>query len=131
VLLHCCGWVISCLADDYDTGTLFQRFKNHFWKLEALGAGLAPSAACGLVRDCLDPVGGEDPSEHCFYVCYATPFFLTFFLLAATFFVGVEWLVGDEDREWWGQLGAWTLVVLSVWTVVYSLVSTVRLVCWR
>ena len=130
VLLHSSGWVISCLLlMIYDTGTLLQRFKNHFWKLEALvvpGTGAIGGLLVGWGARSIfpDPVGGEDPILNtCFYVCYATPFFLTVFLLAATFFVGVvsRW-TSDEDREWWGRLGAWTLVVLSVWTVVYSLV---------
>lgn len=81
----------------------------------ALG-GLA--AYLGAVK--LFPVP-QDRAEY--YVCFAAPLFLLFFLLVVTIFTGFSgWWTNDEDREWWARLGAWVLIPAVAWSLISPLI---------
>jgi hypothetical protein len=57
------------------------------------------------------------------YSAVAVPLYLILVLLALTLFAGISsrW-TEDEDREWWARFGGWTLLALTAWALVSSLV---------
>jgi len=58
-----------------------------------------------------------------YYVCFAAPLYLLFFLLIVTVFAGFSgrW-TNDEDREWWARFGAWVLIAIAAWALISPLV---------
>jgi len=58
----------------------------------------------------------DRPSYAEWYSCAAVPAFLSLFLMAATFFIGLaSRFTGDGEREWWARSGAWVLIAGTVW----------------
>ena len=57
------------------------------------------------------------------YACFAVPVFLAFQFLAATLLAGFSSRFTDyDDQEWWARVGAWSLIVVFGWVVVFTLV---------
>jgi hypothetical protein len=93
------------------------RFRE-FLLIVSTGALGGLAAYLGAVK--LFPVP-QDRAEY--YVCFAAPLFLLFFLLIVTVFTGFSgWWTDDEDREWWGRLGAWVLIPAAAWSLISPLV---------
>jgi hypothetical protein len=65
-----------------------------------------------------------DPQKYAeYYVCFASPLFLLFFLLIVAVFTGFSsWWTDDEDREWWARLGAWVLIAAASWSLGSTLI---------
>ncbi len=58
------------------------------------------------------------------YGCFALPLFTVLVLLAGALLVGLTSRVADdEEREWWGRLGAWLIIVMGAWTLLNVLVE--------
>jgi Patatin-like phospholipase len=69
--------------------------------------------------------GLGDTSSHVpyLYACFAVPVFLFFQILAATLLAGFTSRFTEyDDQEWWARLGAWSLILILGWVVVFTLV---------
>jgi hypothetical protein len=57
------------------------------------------------------------------YLCVAPPLFLLAYLVAESLFIGLtSYVTQDEDREWWGRSGGWTLIAALGWLAFHLLV---------
>jgi hypothetical protein len=57
------------------------------------------------------------------YLCVAPPLCLLAYLVAESLFIGLtSYLTQDEDREWWGRSGGWTLIAALGWLAFHVVV---------
>jgi len=63
---------------------------------------------------------GEYPIE---YACLKVPFSCAVYFIMATLYVGLTSgrAGGDEDREWWGRLMGWVLLVGVGWMILFGI----------
>jgi len=130
LVIHSAGWLLSAFISAWqETRPWPARLKSLFFRHETWVAPLTGLVGgwligWGALKVFHLSAGGAFPElEMAHYVCWAAPVFLTIFLIAATIFVAVtSRFSSDEDREWWGRMGAWTLIVVVGWTLVSSLV---------
>ncbi|MGH9755124.1 MAG: hypothetical protein ACREA2_20290, partial [Blastocatellia bacterium] len=124
VALYLLGFALSQLF----TRQIF-KWKRYLWGIADIIYGAAAGALGGL---CLWMIAKAFPppslihSEQQYialYACFATPLFLSAFLVAAAFFMGLMSMhTNDADREWVARAGGWILIAIAVWTVVNGLV---------
>ena len=128
--LHLAGWVLGALALVWqETGSLAGRLWQHLWRREILWVA-ATGAVGGSVLGWAalevfpSPAGAAATVvTSSLYASLGTPIFVGLFLLTATVFVGVvsRW-TSDDDREWWGRMGAWALIAMVAWLALFGLV---------
>ena len=131
-------WIIYILGNKENSIKLWGTFISELLLTVvsgAIGGALLYLIAVGLSKLC-SLVSGElshmsvpfrqadaDSIAQMIYVCFSAPLFLTVFLLAATFFVGVVSKINtDMDREWVARFGAWVLIIIVAWSVISSVV---------
>jgi GNAT superfamily N-acetyltransferase len=113
------SWVIAFF--------LLGRFGKDWLKsLVELGSVIAIGAAGGgllwLSMDLLLPRAPVSSYPE-WYGVLAVPAFLGVFLFAATLYIGISSrLTDDQDREWWGRSGSWTLLVACGWAGLAGLI---------
>lgn len=120
--LHGLSWIVAFC--------LLRRFRKvRLTALFELGVVLAAGAAGGgLLWLSVDLLLPREPVSAYpeWYGTLAGPAFLGVFLFAATLYIGISSrLTDDQDREWWGRSGSWTLLVAGGWAAVAGLVLLV------
>ena len=128
--VHLAGWVLGALALVWqNAGSLAGRLWQNLWRWEALwvvvtGAVGGWVLGWGALLLFPHPAGaGTTVVTSSLYAFLGTPIFIGLFLVAATIFIGVvsRW-TSDDDREWWGRMGAWALIAVAVWLALFGLV---------
>ncbi len=101
------------------------RRRYEFWGLLASGA-ITAALLVGLILYWLAPLYASPG----WYVVLGLPILLGLYLLARTLFVAAASAsespyaaaacgnVNDADREWWGRLSGWVLLVAAAWVAV-------------
>lgn len=117
--LHSVSWIIAFFL----LGRFRQDRLKALWELVVVG--LTGAAGGGLLWLSMDLLLPRAPVSSCpeWYGVLAAPAFLGVFLFAATLYIGLSSrLTDDQDREWWGRSGSWTLLVAGGWAAVSGLV---------
>ncbi|HTD65848.1 MAG TPA: patatin-like phospholipase family protein, partial [Candidatus Limnocylindria bacterium] len=110
--VHSVGWLAGFLIlarqeNEPQSG----KARRTAWVHEFIGV-VVTGAAGGLLvgwgaLKLFSPTLLIQPANELLFASFATPAFLALFLMAATLFVGaVSRWTSDEDREWWGRVGA-------------------------
>ncbi len=119
-VLHLSGWLVAELFLQRWRSGKSSELRWEFFT--ALVTGAVGGIFLWNVATRLLPASSE-PAGLALYDCFAAPFFLVLFLIAATIFVGVaSKITSDEDREWWARMGAWVFIAVIGWCVFSALV---------
>lgn len=116
------AWIITAVYR-----WIHAEFSGRFFWLRLLMATLFIVVSqfitgCLLWYGATEFLSGPAPHKR-LYATFAVPMILLMLAVGCALIAGFSSrFTRDEDREWWGRAGAWTLIVVIGWVVVHLLV---------